>query len=258
MSHSPQPDRSDFANAHRSHQAYLEDMDYYDERPGWGSGLFPWIAGLGICLASAGVGVAFSWMMSPTQTASNRDNETLQANTAGSNSTVGEPEESDPLGIPLEELALIPVDPLANSQVRPSRLPGSVSEPSNWAANPALRRRNDSLEEGDDAQQNQESERSSNEIVETEQVETRNVGATTTSNPRLDLGPDLGEGTFLVLMTYQGDNSLSEAREHSQGAFIKRLEGETYVQLAAFDQLEYARHMADRLRRQGVSVLILQ
>ena len=97
-----------------------------------------------------------------------------------------------------------------------------------------------------------------NRSVATERIERSNVGVRTTSSPRIELGPDLGEGSYLVLMAYQGENSLTLAREYSQEAFIKQYDGKTYVQLASFSQLEYARHLADRLRSQGLSVLILQ
>jgi hypothetical protein len=72
------------------------------------------------------------------------------------------------------------------------------------------------------------------------------------------LGPNRGEGTFVVLMTYQGDNSLEIARQLSQDAFVKDVAGEKYVQLAAFQQLEYARYMAENLKQRGVPVMISQ
>ncbi|NJK64893.1 MAG: hypothetical protein HC921_21295 [Synechococcaceae cyanobacterium SM2_3_1] len=72
------------------------------------------------------------------------------------------------------------------------------------------------------------------------------------------LGPNRGEGTFVVLMIYQGDNSLEIARQLSQDAFVKDVAGEKYVQLAAFQQLEYARYMAENLKQRGVPVTISQ
>lgn len=90
----------------------------------------------------------------------------------------------------------------------------------------------------------------------TEQVESANVAVRTTSIPRLELGPEFGEGNYIVLMTYEGEDSLTQAREYSAGAFVKQIDGDRYIQLAVFDQLEYARHLADRLRRQGLSVLV--
>ncbi len=72
------------------------------------------------------------------------------------------------------------------------------------------------------------------------------------------LGPNRGEGTFVVLMTYQGDNSLEMARQLSQDAFVKDVAGEKYVQLAAFQQLEYARYMAENLKERGLPVTISQ
>ncbi len=87
-------------------------------------------------------------------------------------------------------------------------------------------------------------------------VESRNVAVTTTSAPRLDLGPEFGDGEFLVLMTYQDESSLIQAKQHSQGAFVTQFNGVNYIQLAVFDQLEYARHMADNLRREGISAIV--
>ncbi|MGK7910856.1 MAG: hypothetical protein AB4050_05130 [Synechococcus sp.] len=90
----------------------------------------------------------------------------------------------------------------------------------------------------------------------TERVESSNVAVRATSIPRLELGPEYGEGNFIVLMTYDGEDSLTLAREYSAGAFVKQVEGDPYIQLAVFDQLEYARHLASRLRNQGLSVLV--
>ena len=90
----------------------------------------------------------------------------------------------------------------------------------------------------------------------TERVESSNVAVRTTTIPRLELGPEYGEGNFIVLMTYDGDDSLTLAREYSAGAFVKQIGGDRYIQLAVFDQIEYARHLADRLRNQGLSVLV--
>ena len=294
-------------------------MDYYDKRPGWRGNLFPWVAGLGICVASAGVGMAFTWLLSPPETVRQESGpaELPQADLAIGNSERDINSEldskievdDDPLGIPLEELPLIPVGPSVTSQVRPSRILGRdrdrADNLSALAVNPAMRPESDFLnrwesereasnrelfdrESSDSGRFSRESsvrELSTNPSPElsnsrdedldvdlaanedptatpeadtTEQVESRNVAVATPSNPRLDLGPNLGAGNFLVLMAYEGDNSLSRARELSRGAFVKQLDGKTYVQLAAFDQLEYARHMADNLRKQGVSVLILQ
>ncbi len=82
------------------------------------------------------------------------------------------------------------------------------------------------------------------------------AAATQLSQPTPSLGPDQGEGTFVVLMNYQGDNSLEQARQLADGAFVKNIDGQQYVQLASFEQLEYARHMQEDLQRQGVSVEI--
>jgi hypothetical protein len=70
------------------------------------------------------------------------------------------------------------------------------------------------------------------------------------------LGPDQGEGTYLVLMDYQGDGTLAQARQVANGAFVKDIDGQKYVQLASFQQLEYARYMAEELRKKGISTTI--
>ncbi|MEM8714409.1 MAG: hypothetical protein AAGE92_01315 [Cyanobacteria bacterium P01_G01_bin.4] len=149
-----------------------------------------------------------------------------------------------------------------NPDLRPDNELRSATEPSREDSTPRQFFRNDSPTEETAAnrRQNRDARESEVEVQrdgDRELVETPNVAVATTTSPRLELGPSFGEGSFLVLMAYQGDNSLSQARKYSQGAFIKQLDGETYVQLAAFDQLEYARHMADSLRNQGVAVLIL-
>lgn len=66
-----------------------------------------------------------------------------------------------------------------------------------------------------------------------------------------------GEGTYLVLMTYQGEEALARARQVSAGAFLKTINGQQYIQLAAFNQIEHARYMADDLRQRGYSVQVL-
>lgn len=74
----------------------------------------------------------------------------------------------------------------------------------------------------------------------------------------IDLGDNKGEGNFLVLVSYQNDASLTQARQVVTDAFVRQMGGETYIQVAAFSQLEYARHMADELQAQGLSVTITQ
>ncbi|MEN9225711.1 MAG: hypothetical protein Q6L60_12080 [Thermostichus sp. HHBFW_bins_43] len=80
-----------------------------------------------------------------------------------------------------------------------------------------------------------------------------------TSYSDLDaLGPNQGEGTFLVLTTYLGDESLARARQVADGAFVKEVGGQKFVQLAAFEQLEYARFHAETLKNQGFNVTITE
>ena len=320
MSHSRYPRHS--SNERDSRYEYLEDMDFHDDELDEDNKWFPWIAGGGLCAACVGIGIAFSWLMSPVPTARDRNLSTAQPTEVaradlGSNNRDSELETNDPsasvepggrgsspgddnpLGVPLTDLPLIPVDPATSSRVRPSHITADLDRPS--ANDSELLTRDGEIAIGPARQPNTEfwSERESSRNMDDyprdffpsdrrdadgpvasrrldddrldreldderelegdrERVESSNVAVATTTSPRLDLGPSLGEGSYLVLMAYQGDNSLSQARSYSQGAFIKQLDGETYVQLAAFDQLEYARHMADDLRKQGVAVLILQ
>ncbi|MFS8803217.1 hypothetical protein NW813_03605 [Synechococcus sp. R55.6] len=72
------------------------------------------------------------------------------------------------------------------------------------------------------------------------------------------LGPNRGEGTFLVLTTYSGAESLARARQVSHGAFVKDVDGQKFVQLAAFEQLEYARYHAETLKSKGFNVTIAE
>lgn len=70
------------------------------------------------------------------------------------------------------------------------------------------------------------------------------------------IDPNRGEGIFLVVMDYAGDQSLQRARVFSEGAFVTRIGGQRFVQLAAFEQVEYARYMADSLRQQGIPATV--
>ncbi len=70
------------------------------------------------------------------------------------------------------------------------------------------------------------------------------------------LDPNRGEGIFLVVMDYAGDQSLQRARVFSEGAFVTSIGGQRFVQLAAFEQVEYARYMADSLRQQGIPATV--
>ncbi len=88
---------------------------------------------------------------------------------------------------------------------------------------------------------------------------TESVIAPPLSTNNLDsLGPNRGEGTFLVLTTYLGDESLARARQVSDGAFVKDVNGQKFVQLAAFEQLEYARYHAETLKSQGFNITITE
>ncbi|MGK7911499.1 MAG: hypothetical protein AB4050_08455 [Synechococcus sp.] len=319
---------------------YLEDMDMYNDGLGEGNQWFPWVAALGLGGACVGIGLAFSWLMSPVSPTASRERNTepieiaqIEGDRSGPESVINGSssgrtelegaglnspevrastpsdgretggEESGPLGIPLTEMPLIPVDPSATSRVRsshitadldaydrardessrPSRESEILSRDGAIAVNPNVRQSDlwdspisspevstsrqffpedsateDSFSERHLDRHNSDRNTRDRNTSDREIVESSNVAEARTTSPRLDLGPSFGEGSYLVLMAYQGDNSLSQARKYSRGAFIKQLDGETYVQLAAFDQLEYARHMADNLRNQGVSVLILQ
>jgi len=78
------------------------------------------------------------------------------------------------------------------------------------------------------------------------------------SNDLDSLGPNRGEGTFLVLTTYSGEESLARARQVANDAFVKDVNGQKFVQLAAFEQLEYARYHAETLRNKGFNVTIAE
>ncbi|WP_017327230.1 hypothetical protein [Synechococcus sp. PCC 7336] len=222
-------------------QPYFEDLDMEDDSRR-GINLFPFVALLSLLAAAAGIGLAFSWLTSPNPQTTRDDRQ---------DSPVVQQPETGLISIPLEELPLIPVSPSETARIR---------------SNPRWQRANDIGPDGEAVANaaGQGTESSEADLFEagsptTEQVESQNVAFATPVTPSVDgLGPNLGSGTFLVLMTYQDDGSLARAQQYSQGAFVKQLGDETYVQLAAFEQLEYARHMADNLRRQGVPVLILQ
>ena len=88
----------------------------------------------------------------------------------------------------------------------------------------------------------------------------RSDAATTalaTPQPAISLGPQGGEGTYLVLLQYQGEGALARARQVSSEAFLRTINGQQFIQLAAFRQLEHARYMADDLRRQGFAVQVI-
>ncbi len=78
------------------------------------------------------------------------------------------------------------------------------------------------------------------------------------SNDLDSLGPNRGEGTFLVLTTYSGEESLARARQVANDAFVKDVNGQKFVQLAAFEQLEYARYHAETLKNKGFNVTIVE
>ncbi len=78
------------------------------------------------------------------------------------------------------------------------------------------------------------------------------------SNDLDSLGPNRGEGTFLVLTTYSGEESLARARQVANDAFVKDLNGQKFVQLAVFEQLEYARYHAETLKNKGFDVTIVE
>lgn len=78
------------------------------------------------------------------------------------------------------------------------------------------------------------------------------------SNDLDSLGPNRGEGTFLVLTTYSGEESLARARQVANDAFVKDVNGQKFVQLAAFEQLEYARYHAETLKNKGFNVTIAE
>lgn len=249
----PQPQPTPQAEPEPAHQpaAIVEDLDeeWVDE------GGFPIpiplaLAGVTLAAVMAGMGVSWfaSWLL-PGAPPSEPSPATAQQASAESQSDVGEPLEID-----LDALSLIPVDPEADVRVRsPQRLGEEFdtlarsefdltipdyrpSELFEAATLPAVRPAFDS--------------------PELDIRPAANSGALITAAP--NLGTQLGEGTYYVLMDYQGDRSLELARDIEPTAFVKRFGDRTYIQIATFQQLEYARHMADTLSQQGYETTISQ
>ncbi|MEN9219762.1 MAG: SPOR domain-containing protein [Thermostichales cyanobacterium GMQP_bins_62] len=73
---------------------------------------------------------------------------------------------------------------------------------------------------------------------------------------QLNLPPNLTEGTFIVVVTYEDESSLARVRQQSPDAFVKTIAGQRYVQVASFRQAEYARFLAEELRQQGFDALV--
>ncbi|GAB4215728.1 MAG: hypothetical protein OHK0012_16480 [Synechococcales cyanobacterium] len=75
---------------------------------------------------------------------------------------------------------------------------------------------------------------------------------------QVSVSPNQSEGTFIVVISYDGETTLASARRESPGAFIKTIAGQQYVQMASFQQVEYARFLAEELRQKGFNALISQ
>ncbi|MEM6446380.1 MAG: hypothetical protein AAF704_07430 [Cyanobacteria bacterium P01_D01_bin.123] len=224
-------------------QPMLEDLD--DE---WSNGVdFPIpipLALVGVTLAALMAGMGVSWLLSPGQPSR------PPAATAKSQASAG-----GRVPIDLNELPLLPVAPDSGDRLRQQdrrevELASADAPDSGTNDIPTYRQ--------SDLAADLPATRRAFDSPELAVHPAVHPGAAQAATLPRSLGTDLGEGTFVVLMTYQGDRSLERARQIEPSAFVKRLGDRTYVQLATFRQLEHARHLADRLSREGVPVVISQ
>ena len=210
---------------------------------GWQGNVFPWMAVLGLGAACAGIGLAFSWLTTPPQPPE------LADATASSVALL-----ADGHRIPLEELPLVPLSATStNGKPADAAIAALIGEEELLPS--------DNLSDSDDGDledSDLDDETTSEEGEDTGLAPVATAGDVLDPNSDLGLGPDLGAGVFLVLLTYQDESSLTQAREVAGDAFVKEVNGETYIQIAAFDQLEYARHLADTLRDRGLPALVVQ
>ncbi|MFQ3612132.1 MAG: hypothetical protein SNJ68_00280 [Cyanobacteriota bacterium] len=251
-------------------QEVVEDLEVEETQPS--GGVFsPWVVLLLWALSCAGIGFGVRWLIWP---------EELSLPQTSSLPTTTEP------GIPTEvNLAQLPLIPLEAVETPvgeefysggwdPGRLAlGLVSTPNlqDLQIDPLQNTPNllDSLQTDlaslmDAASSAEQRPRTVEQLAATlERPSQEAEPAVTSSLPaaasHLDsLGPNRGEGTFLVLTTYLGDESLARARQVADGAFVKDVDGQKFVQLAAFEQLEYARYHAETLKSQGFNVTITE
>lgn len=196
------------------------------------------LAGVTVAALIAGMGV--SWLLSPRSP-------DRPAATAQSRASTDRQHSLD-----LTELPLLPVDPDSADRVRPSggrELDIARADASERNERLAPNYRPSQVGAGSPTTRNQ---------FDSPELAIRPAARTTTGTLHSTLGANLGEGNFVVLMTYQDDSSLARARQVEPSAFVKRLGDRTYVQLASFRQLEHARYMADQLSREGLAVVVSQ
>ncbi|MEN9231863.1 MAG: hypothetical protein Q6L68_13240 [Thermostichus sp. DG02_5_bins_236] len=249
-------------------QEVVEDLEV-EETQQSGGVFSPWVVLLLWALSCAGIGFGVRWLIWP---------EELSLPQTSSLPTTTEP----PTEVNLAQLPLIPLGPV-ETQVGeefysgswdPSRLAlGLASTPNlqDLQVNPLEDTPNllDSLQMDlasltDAASSAEQRPRTVEQLAATlerpvQEAEPAMTSSLPAAASHLDsLGPNRGEGTFLVLTTYLGDESLARARQVADGAFVKDVDGQKFVQLAAFEQLEYARYHAETLKSQGFNVTITE
>ncbi|MGQ9836622.1 MAG: hypothetical protein ACUVRV_01310 [Cyanobacteriota bacterium] len=249
-------------------QEVVEDLEIEETQPS--GGVFsPWVVLLLWVLSCAGIGFGVRWLIWP---------EELSLSQTSSLPTTTEPEL--PTEVNLAQLPLIPLRPV-ETQVGEEFYSGnwdpgqlalglaSTSDLQDVQVDPLEGTSNvlDSLQTDLPSLTDEQRPRTVEQLVATlerpvQQVEPAESAVTSslmTTDSSLDsLGPNQGEGTFLVLTTYLGDESLERARQVADGAFVKDVHGQKFVQLAAFKQLEHARYHAKTLESQGFKVTITE
>ncbi|MCJ2543378.1 hypothetical protein JX360_10740 [Synechococcus bigranulatus str. 'Rupite'] len=251
-------------------QEVVEDLEVEETQPS--GGVFsPWVVLLLWALSCAGIGFGVRWLIWP---------EELSLPQTSSLPTTTEPE--IPTEVNLAQLPLIPLGPVETPVGEefysggwdPGRLAlGLASTPNlqDLQIDPLQNTPNllDSLQTDlasltDTASSAEQEPRMVEQLAATlerpsQEAEPAVTSSLLTTDSHLDsLGPNRGEGTFLVLTTYLGDESLARARQVAEGAFVKDVDGQKFVQLAAFEQLEYARYHAETLKSQGFNVTITE
>ncbi|MEO1133293.1 MAG: hypothetical protein AAFX40_11375 [Cyanobacteria bacterium J06639_1] len=200
----------------------------------------------GVTLAALMAGVGVSWLLSPGAPS---DPSPTTAQQASARSPVGA---GDRLPIDLDALPLIPVDPESGARVRSPQREDEAFD--------TLARVDETIPDYRPSELfEDETLPAVRPAFDSPELDTRpaaNSGSLIAAAP--NLGAQLGEGTYYVLMDYRGDRSLDLAREIEPTAFLKRFGDRTYIQIATFQQLEYARHMADALSQQGYITTVSQ
>ncbi|MEN9202227.1 MAG: hypothetical protein Q6K80_10705 [Thermostichus sp. DG_1_6_bins_120] len=251
-------------------QEVVEDLEV-EETQRSGRVFSPWLVLLLWAFSCAGIGFGVRWLIWPEEL-SLPQTRSLPAPT--------KPE--IPIEINLAELPLIPSQPLAtqvgeefySGDWDPDRLVLGLASTPNWQdlhIDPLQNTPNllDSLQRDlpsvtSEASTAEPRPRTVEQLVATLERPSQAAEPVVASSLPVtagdldSLGPNQGEGTFLVLTTYSGDESLARARQIAEDAFVKDVNGQKFVQLAAFEQLEYARYHAETLKSQGFNVTITE